>query len=49
MYTPEQKETMFNKVISAIESGLSLRAALIKTDVSRTIFENDLKSQRCCI
>ena len=44
MYSPEQKETMFNNVIKAIEQGLSLRAALIKTEVSRTIFENELNS-----
>ncbi len=42
MYSEEQKETMFNDVIKSIESGLSLRAALIQTNVSRTIFENIL-------
>jgi hypothetical protein len=44
MYTDEQKELMFNDVIEAVERGLSLRNALIQTEVSRTIFENVLNS-----
>jgi hypothetical protein len=44
MYSDEQKEIMFNHVIKSIESGLSLRAALIQTKVSRTIFESVLNT-----
>lgn len=44
MYSDEQKAIMFNDVIESIESGLSLRAALIQTKVSRTIFESVLST-----